>query len=46
LDDAVVQDENIITSKAAGTSVDFAYVIIANLLDEEEAAAVLDKIYY
>jgi len=46
LDDAVVQDENIITSKAAGTSVDFAYVIIATLLDEEEAAAVLDKIYY
>jgi len=46
LDDAVVQDENIITAKAAGTSIDFAYVIIANLLDEEDAATVLDRIYY
>jgi 4-methyl-5(b-hydroxyethyl)-thiazole monophosphate biosynthesis len=46
LDDAVVQDENIITGKAAGTSIDFTYVIIANLLNEEEAVAVLDKIYY
>jgi 4-methyl-5(b-hydroxyethyl)-thiazole monophosphate biosynthesis len=45
-DDAVVQDENIVTSKAAGTAVDFAFVIIENLLDEETARAVIDKIYY
>ncbi|MCL1947393.1 MAG: DJ-1/PfpI family protein [Chitinivibrionia bacterium] len=46
LDDVVIQDENIITSKAAGTAVDFSFVIIENLLDEDEAEAVLDKIYY
>jgi 4-methyl-5(b-hydroxyethyl)-thiazole monophosphate biosynthesis len=45
-DDAVVQDENIITSKAAGTAVDFSFVIIENLLDEGTAQTVIDKIYY
>jgi len=45
-DDVAVRDENIITGKAAGTSIDFACVIIESLLDEEDAAAVLDKIYY
>jgi len=45
-DDAVIRDENIITSKAAGTAVDFSFVIIEALLDEDEAAAILDSIYY
>jgi 4-methyl-5(b-hydroxyethyl)-thiazole monophosphate biosynthesis len=45
-DDAVVQDENVLTSKAAGTAIDFSLVIIENLLDEETAQEVIDKIYY
>jgi 4-methyl-5(b-hydroxyethyl)-thiazole monophosphate biosynthesis len=45
-DDAVVQDENLVTSKAAGTAIDFSLVIIENLLDEETAREVIDKIYY
>jgi len=46
IDDAVVQDENILTSKAAGTAIDFSLVIIDNLLDEDAAREVIDKIYY
>lgn len=46
IDDAVVQDENILTSKAAGTAIDFSLVIIDNLMDEETAREVIDKIYY
>lgn len=46
IDDAVVQDENVLTSKAAGTAIDFSLVIIDNLLDEETAREIIDKIYY
>jgi len=45
-DDSFVKDANIITSKAAGTSVDFAYAIIESMTDESKAQAVIDKIYY
>jgi len=44
--EAVVQDKNIITSKAAGTAVDFSYAIIEYLLGEEVARGVVEKIYY
>lgn len=46
IDDAVVQDEFVLTSKAAGTAIDFSLVIIDNLLDEEDARKIIDKIYY
>jgi 4-methyl-5(b-hydroxyethyl)-thiazole monophosphate biosynthesis len=43
---AVVQDANIITSKAAGTAVDFVFAVIKNLTDEKTAQTVADNICY
>jgi len=45
-DEAFMTDENVITSKAAGTAIDFALAVIKELLDEETALSVIDKIYY
>jgi 4-methyl-5(b-hydroxyethyl)-thiazole monophosphate biosynthesis len=45
-DDTVVCDGNIITGKAAGTAIDFSFVIIENMLDLKTAQEVIDKIYY
>ncbi len=42
----VVVSGNIITSKAAGTAIDFAAELIEVLKDAESADAVLDGIYY
>ena len=42
----VVVDGNIITSKAAGTTFDFAYQIVKYLKGEEEANKVLKSVYY
>ena len=38
--------DNIITSKAAGTTFEFAYEIIKYLINEECAKKVLDSVYY
>jgi len=46
LDEAFVLDKNIITSKAAGTSIDFSFAVIKELLGEAAAMSVIDKIYY
>ncbi|MDR0303617.1 MAG: DJ-1/PfpI family protein [Chitinispirillales bacterium] len=45
-DDAVVCDGNIITSRSAGTAFDFSFAVIENLLNNNEAKSVKDKIYY
>lgn len=45
-DKRVVVDENIITSKAAGTTFDFAYEIVKYLKGKEEAEKVLNSVYY
>lgn len=42
----VVISDNIITSKAAGTTFDFAYEIIKYLKDEQAALKVIKSIYY
>lgn len=42
----VVKEGNIITSKAMGTTFEFAYEIIKTLLDEKVAKEVLKKVYY
>ena len=42
----VVVSNNIITSKAAGTTFDFAFAIIKYLLNEEMANIVLNNVYY
>lgn len=44
--DKVVVDGNIITSKAAGTTFEFAYEIIKYLTSEELAKKVLESVYY
>lgn len=38
--------DNIITSKAAGTTFEFAYEIIKKLINEEEAKKILNNVYY
>ena len=38
--------DNIITSKAAGTTFEFAYEIIKYLINEECAKKILDSVYY
>ena len=45
-DDDVVEDHNIITSKAMGTAIDFSLAIIRKLVGEEEARQVAKSIYY
>lgn len=45
-DKRVVVDSNIITSKAAGTTFDFAYEIVKYLKGKEEADKVLNSVYY
>ena len=42
----VVISNNLITSKAAGTTFDFAYEIIKYLTNEEQAQKVLNSVYY
>ena len=42
----VVTDENIITSRSAGTAVDFALEIISQLLGEKEAEKVANEIFW
>ena len=42
----VVVTKNYISSKAAGTTFDFAYEIIKYLIGEEEAKRVLSNVYY
>ena len=44
--DKVVADGNIITSKAAGTTFEFAYEIIKYLIGEEVAVKTLKSVYY
>lgn len=46
VDKKVVVSDNIITSKAAGTTFDFAYEIIKYLTNEEQASKVLNNVYY
>lgn len=43
---AVITDDNIITSKGMGTSIDFALSIIKSLINEEEAAKIARAIQY
>lgn len=45
-DKRVVVDGNIITSKAAGTTFDFAYEIVKYLKGKEEAEKVIGSVYY
>jgi 4-methyl-5(b-hydroxyethyl)-thiazole monophosphate biosynthesis len=45
-DAAVVEDGNIITSRGAGTSIDFAAALIRRLVGEEAAREVLSRIQY
>ncbi len=44
--DDVVEDRNIITSKAMGTAIDFSLTIIKRLVGEEEASRVAGAIYH
>ena len=46
VDKKVVVTNNLITSKAAGTTFDFAYEIIKYLTNEELAKQVLSSVYY
>lgn len=41
----VIQDGNIITSKAAGTTFDFAYQIVTYLLGKDAAKRLAKEIY-
>ena len=45
-DAKVVVVDNIITSKAAGTTFEFSYEIIKYLISEEKAKDILNKVYY
>ncbi len=45
-EEAVVHDGNIITSPGAGTTLDFAFAIIANLIDAETADTIREDIHY
>ena len=45
-DAKVVAVDNIITSKAAGTTFEFAYEIIKYLISEDKAKEILSKVYY
>ena len=46
LQQSVVRDGNIITSRGMGTSIDFALEIVSYFSDKETAAALADKIIY
>jgi len=46
IDEDFVADGNVVTSKAAGTAVDFAFAVIKKLLGEAAAFSVIDNIYY
>ena len=41
-----VQDEKFITGKGLGAAFEFSYLIISNLINEDKAKEVLNKIYY
>ena len=41
-----VTDGNVITSRSAGTALDFAFEIISELLDKKEAEKIADEIVY
>ena len=40
----VVMDDNVITSQGMGTALDFAYMVVAQILDDEAADAIADSI--
>ena len=44
--DRAVTDCNIITSRSAGTALDFAFEIISELLGKKEAEKIADEIVY
>lgn len=46
LDQDVVEDGNVITSKGLGTAIDFALSIIKKLLDEDMAKKIAEEIMY
>ncbi len=45
-DGKAIQDKNFITGKGLGAAFDFSYLIISNLLGNDKAKEVLDKIQY
>ena len=45
-DTKAIQDNNFITAKGLGAVIDFAYLIISNLVSEEKAKEVLSAIQY
>ena len=44
--DRAVTDGNVITSRSAGTALDFAFEIISELLEKKEAEKIADEIVY
>ena len=46
IDQDVVEDGNIVTSKGMGTAIDFSLAIIKRLLDEDTAKKIADSIIY
>jgi 4-methyl-5(b-hydroxyethyl)-thiazole monophosphate biosynthesis len=46
VEDAVVEDGNIITSRGAGTSIEFALAVIARLVNKETAREIADRIVH
>lgn len=44
--DRAVTDGNVITSRSAGTALDFAFEIISELLGEKEAKRIAEEIVY
>lgn len=46
VEDAVVEDGNIITSRGAGTSIDFALAVVARLVGEGTAREIAERIVY
>lgn len=46
LDDAVVEDGNVITSRGAGTSIEFALAVVRRLAGEDAAREIAERIQY